>query len=304
MSNRITSMTVFRAVAELGGFARAARSLRLSNAAVSKHVAALERELGVRLLHRTTRAVTLTSVGRAYLERGARILDELAALEADVRADRDQPRGTVRVTAPSAWGVVALAPALPRLFRRWPALEVELSLTDRWVDLVEEGYDVALRGAIQLPDSSLVAVPVARYPRVLVAAPSYLRKRGVPRRLADLADHRCLRHASVRDHGGWTMTGPDGEETVVVRGPLSVDNSLGLRHALLAGAGIALTPMFVVEEDVREGRLRTVLPEWRAEELVLSAVYPASRGLAAGVRAFVDFVRERFGAAPARDRRG
>jgi DNA-binding transcriptional LysR family regulator len=301
MSDRITSMAVFRAVAELGGFARAARSLRLSNAAVSKHVASLERDLGVRLLQRTTRAVSLTAIGRAYLERGGRILDDLAALDAEVRADRDDPRGLVKVSAPNSWGLVSLAPALPALLARWPALEVELSLTDRFVDLVEEGYDIALRVATQMPDSSLVAVQVARYSRVLVASPAYLRRRGLPRRPADLAGHVCLRHARTRERDRWTLAGPGGEESVTVRGPFSVDNSLALRDALLGGVGIALTPSFVVDRELRAGRLRTVLPGWSADDLVLSAVYPATRGLSARVRAFVDFIRERFGPArPAR----
>lgn len=303
MSDRILSMTVFRAVAQHGGFARAARSLRLSNAAVSKHVAALERDLGVRLLQRTTRAVSVTAVGRAYLERCARILDDLAALDAEVRSDRHEPRGLVKVSAPNSWGLVTLAPALPALFARWPALQVELTLTDRFVDLIEEGVDVALRAAIQLADSSLVAVPVARYPRVLVASPAYLARRGTPRRPSDLAGHVCLRHMRTRDRNRWTLTGPAGEERVTIGGPLSVDNSLALRHALIEGVGIALTPSFVVDEDVRAGRLRTVLPGWRADDLVLSAVYPASRGLSARVRAFLGFVRERFGDAPARRRR-
>jgi DNA-binding transcriptional LysR family regulator len=295
VSDRITSMTVFRAVAELGGFARAARRLRLSNAAVSKHVAILERELGVRLLQRTTRVVSLTAVGRAYLERGGQILDDLAALDAEVRADRDEPRGLIKVSAPNSWGLVSLAPALPALFTRWPALEVELSLTDRFVDLVEEGHDIALRGAIQMPDSSLIAVPIARYARVLVASPAYLRRRGMPRDPADLANHVCFRHARTRERHRWVLSGPGGEESVSVRGPLSVDNSLALRGALLGGLGIALAPSFVVDADLRAGRLRTVLPGWNAEGMVLSAVYPATRGLSARVRAFLGFIRERFG---------
>jgi DNA-binding transcriptional LysR family regulator len=303
MSDRVTSMAVFRAVAELGGFARAARHLGLSNAAVSKHVAVLERDLGVRLLQRTTRAVSLTAIGRAYLERAARILDELAALDAEVRADRDEPRGLLKISAPNSWGMVALSPALPALFARWPALEVDLSLTDRFVDLVEEGYDIALRGAVHLPDSSLVAVPIARYARVLVASPSYLRRRGTPRHPAELQHHVCFRHARTRDCDRWTLSGPGGEESVSVRGPLTVDNSLALRGALLGGVGIALTPIFIVEADMRAGRLRTVLPGWNAEHLVLSAVYPATRGLSARVRAFLDFLRERFSQPPGNERR-
>jgi DNA-binding transcriptional LysR family regulator len=295
MADRITSMTVFRAVAEQGGFARAARRLRLSNAAVSKHVAALEAALGVRLLQRTTRAVSLTAVGRAYLDRSARLLDELAALDAGVRAEHEEPRGPIRVSAPNSWGLIALAPALPALFARHPGLEVELSFTDRFVDLIEEGYDVALRAAIQMPDSSLIAAPICRHPRLVVAAPAYLARHGTPRHPRDLARHRCLRYARLRDRDHWTLTGARGETKVAVAGPLSVDNSLALRETLIAGAGIALTPSFVVEDLIAGGQLRTVLDGWRADPVTLSAVYPASRALTGRVRAFLAFVRERFG---------
>lgn len=284
-------MHVFRTVVDQGAFTRAARRLRLSNAAVSKHVAALEEALGTRLLHRTTRSLSLTSAGTAYYQRATRLLDELDQLERDVRAERDEPSGVLRIAAPMSFGVARLGPALPAFLAANPKVELDLSLTDRFVDVVEEGVDVAIRIAASLPDSSLVATKLGTVQRVLVGSPKYLRARGRPRMPSDLESHACLRYTRSDAPSLWTFRGPDGDVAVRVSGPLSSDNSLAMRASLVAGIGLALTPEFVVEEDVRAKRLVRCLEGWEPEPRTVYAVHPASRHLSAKVRAFVAFAK-------------
>lgn len=296
--DRLTSMRVFRAVVEEGAFAGAARKLRLSKAAVSKHVAALEAALDTRLLHRTTRSLGLTPEGSAYLERAASLLDELDALERELREGQDAPRGALRVTAPVSYGLARLSPALPSFLEANPEVKVELVLTDRFVDVVEERIDVAIRVAVALPDSSLIARRLTVSPRMLVASPAYLARRA-PTSPAELADHPCLRYTRVRDAEAWTFAHPDGRrETVEVDGPLDVDSSLAMRGALLAGVGLTLVAEFVVADDLARGELVPCLAPWTAEPATVYAVYPARRHLSAKVRAFLDFAASTASARP------
>ncbi|MAT27303.1 MAG: LysR family transcriptional regulator [Sandaracinus sp.] len=297
--DRLLSMRIFRTVVEEGAFARAARRLRLSNAAVSKHVAALEEALGTRLLHRTTRRLALTPDGRAYLERAAALLDELDALEHAMREGAEAPRGTLRVAAPLSFGLARLAPALPRFLDAHPEVRVDLALTDRFVDVVEEGVDLAVRVARALPDSSLIARRLAAAPRVLVAAPAYLEAHGTPEAPAELEAHACLRYTGMRDFDRWRFQGPAGDAVEVeVDGPLDADNSLALRPALLAGLGLTLTPRFVVAPDLEAGLLVPVLEDWEAPPATVFGVYPARRHRSAKLRAFLGFA-ERALAEPA-----
>lgn len=294
--DRLTSMRVFRAVVDEGAFARAARRLRLSNAAVSKHVTALEEALSTRLLHRTTRSLGLTAEGSAYYARASVLLDEIDALEREMREGRDTPRGVLRVTAPMSFGLARLAPALSTFLSEHREVKVELALTDRMVDVVDEGVDVAIRVARSLPDSSLVARRIAQEPRVLVASPRYLAERGTPSAPADLASHACLRYTRIRDASAWTFWGPDGEqETVQIDGPLDVDNSLALRGALLAGLGLTLTPRFVVADALADGSLVQCLEPWHAESASVYGVYPDRKHLSAKLRAFLHFAELAFG---------
>lgn len=288
--DRVLTMTVFRRVAELHSFSAAARDLGLSNAAVSKHVALLEDRLRARLLQRTTRSVALTAAGAAYLERCARILDDIAELDQAVMQAQAAPKGLLRVNAPSAFGVQYLAPVMPALLAAHPELEVELSFTDRFVDLVEEAVDVVIRIASQLPDSAtLVAQRLVGVEHRVVAAPGYLERRGVPKRPADLAKHECLvygLHASE-----WTFHGRGTPISVPVSGRYRVDNSLALREAVLAGVGLALMPQFYIDEDIRQGRLRVVLDTVRARPAWIHAVYPRQRHLSTKIRVFIEHVR-------------
>lgn len=295
--DRLLSMTVFRRVAELESFSAAARDLGLSNAAVSKHVAALEEHLRTRLLHRTTRRVAPTPAGAAYLERCARILDDLAEAEEQVMQSTAAPKGTLRVNVPAAFGLLHVSPLVPSLLAKWPELTLDLSLTDRFVDLVEEGVDVVLRIASELPDSStLVAQRLARTRSLVCGAPRYFRKRGVPRVAADLAAHNCIGYGLVAPE--WRFEGPDGPARVAVKGNLRADNSLLIRDALVAGAGVGLMPAFYVDSLLRDGKLRQVLTDHVAPPVFIHAVYPRQRHLSTKVRVFVEHVRAAVAGAP------
>lgn len=293
--DRLTSMRVFCAVVQEGAFARAARRLGLSNAAVSKHVAALEQALQTRLLHRTTRRLGLTAAGRAYYARANELLAQVDALEQDVREDHSAPRGLLRVAVPMSFGLAEIASRLPQLMSRFPDLQVDLSLTDRMVDVVEEGVDVAIRVRRVLPDSTLIATRLCDFSRVVTVSQSYASAHGVPQTPPELSDHPCLLYGGLPDPGLWTFVGPQGEQSVRVQGPLTADNSLALRTSVVAGLGVALTPTFVVQQDLHEGRLVRCLPDFHPEPRSVFAVYPTAKHLSPKVRAFVDFLRDALG---------
>lgn len=287
--DRLRLLAVFRRVAELQSFSRAARELRLSNAAVSKHVAMLEEQLAVRLLQRTTRKVALTATGAAYLAGCARILDELADLDQAVTHATTRVTGTLRINAPAAFGVLYLSPLLPELLAAWPELAIELSMTDRFVDLIEEGVDVVVRIAPSLPDSAtLVARRLVGSAQVVCASPRYLRGR-TPRTPADLAHHTCLAYGSRAPR--WRFTRGKQTFDVPIDARLTVDNSLVLRDAVLADAGIALLPAFYVADLVRARRLRVVLADHAVAPVWIHAVYPRQRHLSTKIRVFVEHLR-------------
>ncbi|WP_437514918.1 LysR family transcriptional regulator [Sorangium sp. So ce1099] len=291
----LQAMQVFRRVVELRGFSAAARDRGLSNAAVSKQVAALEERLRTRLLNRTTRSVSLTSAGAAYYERCVRILDELEETEQSLSGAAAEATGTLRVNAPTGFGVMHLSPLLPDFLRRFPGLDVEISFTDRFVDVVEEGVDVVIRITSALPDSAtLTAQRLARARHVVCASPGYLRKHGAPKTLDDLAGHDCIVYTQARPRGEWQFVGPDGPRAVHVSGRLVVNNSLVVREALLGGLGLALLPSFYVEPELRSGKLRAVLTSYEPRALFVHAVHQRSRYLSPKVRALVDYLRERF----------
>jgi DNA-binding transcriptional LysR family regulator len=285
--DRLLSMTVFRRVAELQSFSAAARELRLSNAAVSKHVAVLEDRLRARLLQRTTRKVSLTAAGSAYLERCARLLDELDELEQAAGQSASAPKGVLRVNAPAAFGVLHLAPLLPGVLAAHPELSLEVSFTDRFVDLVEEGVDLVVRIATALPDSAT---------QCLVATPGYLRRHGTPRTLAELARHECIVYGNAA--APWRFLVGGKPRALSVTGRLRVDNSLAVRDAVLAGVGIAMIPMFYVHELVRTNQLRVVLPRVARPPVWIHAVYPRQRHLSTKIRVFVEYLRTHLAAAP------
>ncbi|BBK44615.1 LysR family transcriptional regulator [Allostella vacuolata] len=291
--DRLQSMEAFVKVVEQGSFAGAAEALNLSRAMVSKHVAALEDRLGVRLLQRTTRRLSLTEVGRAYFDRSRDIIHQLAEAEEAASALQSMPRGTLRINCSTGFGVRHLAPALAAFQAQYPELEVDFTLSDRLVDIVEDGFDLVIRIG-QLQDSSLIARRLAPSRLALCAAPAYLAARGEPDHPSRLAGHNFLRYAYASTQEV-PLTGPGGEVVeVTFSGNLVSNNGDALLAAALTGQGIVLLPTFYVGAHLAEGALRTVLPGWKLPQLTIHAVYPVNRHLAAKVRLFVDFLVDRF----------
>jgi len=292
--DRLLAMEAFVRVVDAGSFSAAARQWGRSKAVVSKYLSALEDHLGVELVRRTTRSLSLTEAGRAYRERCADVLDEIEALEVSLREGVAAPRGPLRITAPPSLASHYLDIMTKDFFARFPEVTIDLDLTHRMVDLIEENIDVAIR--ITDPrDSSLVARRIAPAPIVAVAAPSYLHRRGTPKNPADLRDHDCLVDTNFRDQQRWRFRSRDATETVTVSGPLRVNNPDAVREMAEAGLGIGLVPEFVASEALRSGRLREVLKGRVALEWSILAVYPRRRYLPLRVRAYVDHLVERMG---------
>ncbi len=281
--DRLSAMSVFARVARLGGFAVAARELRLSTTAVSRHVAQLEEHLRVRLLQRTTRRVSVTEAGAAYLVRCERLLADLEELEDAVGDGRREPRGRLRVSAGVSFAQEQLHATMPRFLTRYPAVEVELVLSDRHVDLVGEGIDVALRVG-RLPDSSLFARRIAPCSHVVCAAESYLEARGTPRTVDDLAAHDCIIDTNLPR--GWRFVRDGQPAPIREDGRYRVNSAHGACSAAVAGLGLAYLPAFVAGPSLHRGAL-VALPHLRAVDLHLYAVYPQARYLSSGVRAFI-----------------
>jgi DNA-binding transcriptional LysR family regulator len=298
--DRFTSMEVFARVAEVKGFSEAARRLGQSKSSVSKHVSALENHLGVRLLNRTTRRLSLTEAGVAYYDWCRRIAADMEAAEESVTRLHAEPRGNLKVNAPMSFGWQHLAPAIPGFLDRYPHVTVEMSLDDRFVDLIEEGFDLAVR-ITRLADSSLIARRIASARRIICASPDYLAEHGVPRTPADLVQHNCLIYSYSPRGDRWRFSGPDGEYTVRVSGNFWANNGDALRTAALAGLGVLPSPSFIVGEDLRAGRLKAVLGDFRTPDLPIHAVYPHQRHMTAKLRVFIDYMIERFATSPSWD---
>lgn len=298
----LSDIAVFVQVVDSGSFTAAAERLELSKAVVSKYVTRLENRLGARLLNRTTRRLSLTEVGRAFYERSQAGLRELEEAEAEVSRLQGAPRGTLRINAPMSFGILHIAPAIPAFLQQYPDLSVDMNLDDRQLDLVEEGFDLAIRIA-QLPDSSLVARRLGPCRHVVCGAPGYFRRHGIPRTPDDLRDHNAITFKYQDSAREWHFLAPDGTPVrVPVSGSIQMNNSLGLREALLQEAGITLTPTFVVGADIQAGRLQAVLTDYQTLELSIYAVFPQQRHLSPKVRAFVEFMAGRMAGVPEWDR--
>ncbi|MEN3292264.1 MAG: hypothetical protein V7642_1517 [Burkholderiales bacterium] len=291
--DRLGALNAFCRVVEAGGFSAAAAELNISHTVMSKQVRQLEALLGAQLLNRTTRRLALTEAGQAYYERARRILEDLQEADLAVTQHHAAPKGTLRVNAPMAFGTLDVALWLPRFMARYPELKVDLVCNDRLVDLIEEGFDVALRLAHDLPDSSLMAKRLASSKMLLVASPAYLEQHGTPQIPQDLAKHNCLTYTVVPRPNEWLFNMRDGSvETVAVRGSLQSNTSLALREAALAGVGITATTSFIVHDDVARGALVPLLSDFMARARELYALYPHNRHLSPKVRAFIDFASE------------
>lgn len=291
--DRFSSMEIFARVAELKGFSAAARRLGQSKSSVSKRVSALENHLGVRLLNRTTRRLSLTEAGIAYYDWCLKIAGDMEAAEESVTNLHAKPRGNLKFNAPMSFGRLHLAPAIPGFLERYPHVTVEMTMDDRIIDLVEDGYDLALRIG-RLADSSLVARRIAVSQMVICASPDYLDKHGTPTTPADLAHHNCLIYSYSRVGSRWRFKGPDGNYTVRVSGNFRANSSDALHIAALAGLGIHFGPMFIAGDDLRSGRLVRVLESYRMTDLPIQAVYPHQRHVTAKLRVFIDYLIERF----------
>ncbi|MCK9919978.1 LysR family transcriptional regulator [Microbacteriaceae bacterium K1510] len=301
MLDRLTGLEVFAKVAELGSFSAAGRAVGLSQTMVTKHIAALEERLGIKLLHRTTRRLTLTEAGRGYLESAERILGEMEAADAAVAADRIEPRGVLRLNAPVSFGAHQLAPLLSEFHARHHQVQVDLGLNDRLVDLAEEGWDLAIRIGT-LASSSLIARRIAPCRAAVCAAPSYLAAHGTPRTVDDLSAHDCMGYTLSRLVGAdiWTFA---GDKVIKISGSLRANNGDALRSAAVAGQGIIYQPTFIVADDLRAGTLVPITLDHPTLEFGgIYAVYLPERNPPAKVRAFIDFLAGRFAPEPPWDR--
>jgi DNA-binding transcriptional LysR family regulator len=295
--DRLATMETFVRVVEAGSFVAAADRMGLSPAMVSRHVQNLEERLGTRLLNRTTRRIGLTEPGAAYYERCQQLLREVEEMDLSVAREVQQPRGVLHVNAPVVFGTRHLAPLLAEYTGRYPEVAIDLNLTDRFVDLVEEGADLAVRIGV-LTESTLVARRLCPIRIVLCASPGYLERHGTPRTPADLAAHSCLGYTYTRGGAEWELPGPDGSIVLPIRGSLRANNGEALHQAALDGMGIAFQPTFIAGEALAAGRLRQVLAPYARAELSAYAVFPSRKFLSAKVRTFVDFLAEKFGPEP------
>ncbi|MCB2099550.1 MAG: LysR family transcriptional regulator [Rhodobacterales bacterium] len=293
----LNGMAVFAKVVETGSFSGAARDLGQSKSAVSKQVARLEDRLKARLLNRTTRRLSLTEVGQAFYDRAQRILAEVTEAEEAVSTLQARPRGTLRVNVPMSFGIQHVGPHMAAFMARYPDLNVDLTLNDRRVDLVDEGYDLAVRIGV-MADSSLIARRLAPLRGVVCAAPAYWERHPPPSRPQDLADHDCLIYTYNPSGTEMTFHGPDGPVAVRLNGRLRANNGDVLRSVAVAGGGVCVAPSFIVGDDLRAGRLVHALPEYGWRDGGVYAVYPHNRHLSPKVRAFVDFLVEIYGDAP------
>lgn len=292
--DQISDIAVFVQVVEQGSFTAAAEHLSLSKAAASKYVGRLEKRLGARLLNRTTRRLTLTEAGESLYARAAVAIADLAAAESCVVELTGQPRGRLRVTAPSHFGEVFLAPLFSEFRSRYPDVTLDLDLDNRIVDLVQEGFDVGIR-ITTLASSSLVARKLADIRMVTVASPAYLAKHGMPRVPSDLREHECLAYSLDRTPSEWRYChGLHRLISVRVQGSFRCNNDGALKRAALDGLGILRFPALFVERELREGTLAAVLQEFEMQKVTLSAVFPTRQNLAPKVRVFVDFLAEQF----------
>lgn len=292
--DRLLSMTVFTKAVELGSFSAAGNALGMSSQLVGKHVQMLEQHLGVRLLNRTTRRQHLTDIGREFYERTKSILADVEAAEGLAAETRATPRGRLRINAPVTFGIHALSSKLPDYLNANAEVTLELSLTNRLVDVVDEGYDLVFRIG-ELTDSGLIARQLAPYRLILCAAPGYLAARESIKTPQDLSRQECLGYLHPELSKRWTLIGPEGTVTVPVSGRLMVDSGEALMAAALSGVGVLLQPFEIVEPYLSSGQLVTLLPEYHAPTLPMHILYAPDRRMTPKLRSFIDFAIAHFG---------
>lgn len=288
--DKFDSLRAFTQVVDAGGFAAAAREMGLTRSAVNKLVAHLEDDLGVQLLHRTTRKVTPTDTGIAFYERCVAILADLEEAELAVAQLNEEPKGTLRINAPMSFGTLHLAPILADFLVQYPDLRVELALSDRIIDPIEEGFDITVRIARSVGSPSLIAHELAAVPMVLCGAPGYLKQRSAPTHPQDLKHHACLHYGHMASTYYWHLTGPDGEHSIKIQGPLCSNNGEVLRDAAVKGLGLTLLPAFIVGAELQQKTLLPVLEAYQAPEISIWILYPVNRHLSTKVKLFTEFL--------------
>ncbi|MCW7541286.1 LysR family transcriptional regulator [Aquabacterium sp. A7-Y] len=292
----LNDILIFMAVVDAGSFIAGGQAMGLTRSAAGKAVIRLEDRLGARLLNRTTRSLSLTDEGRLFYDRGLQILAAVDDAEASVAGRTGTPRGLLRLTLPDAFGRLVVLPLLKKYLEAWPDIQVEVSFTDRLADIVEEGFDLAVRiGGANL-DSRLVSRVVATYKALLCASPAYIAARGEPLNLDGLANHDCLIFSSRTRKQSWLVPGDDGS-WIKAEGPsrLRMDSGEAIRDAAVAGLGIGLLPDFLVAKDLAAGRLQKVLPELDFGDVKILAIYPTRRLLEPRVRRFIDLLVQELG---------
>jgi DNA-binding transcriptional LysR family regulator len=291
--DRFLEMKTFNAVVDAGSFVKAAHALGMSKAAVSRYVGDLESRLGVRLLHRTTRRLSLTEEGQVFFGRSKELLAGVDEAEAEISSRTGAASGLLRVNAPVTFGIRHLAPLWGEFRTRYPNVALDVTLADRVVDLVEEGYDVAIRIAI-LPNSTLISKRLANTRMVLCASPQYLAAHGVPHRPDELAAHAVISYSYWSTKDEWHFNGPQGPISVNTQPFMHTNSGDTCRAAALAHQGVILQPTFLVGDDLAAGTLVELMPEFRSIELGIYAIYPTRKHVSPKVRAFIDFLTQHF----------
>ncbi|TBX15118.1 MULTISPECIES: LysR family transcriptional regulator [Nioella] len=292
--DRLTEMEAFATVVDQGGFTDAAKKMGISKSAVSKHVSSLETRLGARLLNRTTRRVSPTEIGLAYYDRARRVLNDAGEADALVTAMQSAPSGMLRVSVATDFGVNHLSPILGDFLHAFPDITVNMVLNNRYVELISEGFDMAIRVG-ELEDSSLRARKLTETTKRMIASPDYFKKFGRPERIDDLNDHKLLHYSNQAAGNVWKITAPSGEvRQVRTAGSLTVNDGQSLLNAAIGGLGIAYLPSFLYAEPMRQGLLVDAIPELPEETQGIYAIYPPGRYTQPKVRAFIDFLVDQF----------
>ena len=293
--DKLESMRAFVEVVDRSGFAAAGRQLGLSRSVVNKLVAQLEADLNVQLLQRTTRRVSPTDTGRAYYERCVNILAEVVDAERSITQLQSEPKGTLRINAPMSFGTMHLAKAIAHFMQRYPDIQVQVTLNDRFIDLIEEGFDVTLRIAEPKAEDALISHAIAPIQRVICASPSYLEVRGKPEHPTDLRNHDCLKYGHLATHNYWHLVDQDGKQTKVrlhCRG--YSNNGEVLREGAIAGVGIALLPTFIVGEALQKGWLVQLLPDYCPPPITAHLCYATNRHLSTKIQRLTEFLQDWF----------
>lgn len=294
--DRLAAMQTFVRVAEAGSFTAVANQLNVARSAITRQIAALESYLGVKLIARSTRRLSLTSEGASYIEQCREILDRIDEAEGDLAGERQTLRGVIRASVPMTFGLLHLTPLILEFSRIHPDIRIDLDFNDRHVNLIEEGMDLALRITDHLPDTT-VARRLTRCRSVVVAAPAYLKRHGEPRHPDELVHHACLSY-TLGSRTTWAFLVDGAQHLVDISGPLTANNGNALQEAAIQGFGIVYEPTFIAAEPVRQGQLVTILSDFPTPTYDMYAVFPGTRFVPQRVRSFVDFLAERLGPEP------